>query len=187
MVSQNPQSNPTLASIIELGINHEQQHQELLLTDILALFALSPLKPAYRESEHQTKQQKSDKFEWLNFEGGVNNIGYDGDGFHYDNEGPRHKTLLQPFSLSNRLVTNAEWLEFIDDGAYEKATLWLSDGWAEVNNQGWQAPGYWGRKGRHLASVDITGPIADRPHCTSLSRELFRSRRLCTMGWPPFA
>jgi ergothioneine biosynthesis protein EgtB len=133
------------ARLIEIGINHEQQHQELILTDILSLFALNPLRPAYSK-EHQiawSERGQAAAAEWIAFPGGIRTIGHDGDGFAYDNEGPQHSVLLRPFRLSSDLVTNADWLAFIDDGGYQKPEFWLSDGWAKIKASGWQAPGYW--------------------------------------------
>ncbi|HEY8276854.1 MAG TPA: ergothioneine biosynthesis protein EgtB [Methyloceanibacter sp.] len=129
--------------LIELGINHEQQHQELLLTDILSLFASEPLKPAYVEADPGVRSAAATKLEVLSFAGGIFEVGHQGEGFAYDNESPRHQQLVRPFKLANRLVTNAEWIEFIEDGGYEAPTLWLADGWNTVKAQRWQAPLYW--------------------------------------------
>jgi ergothioneine biosynthesis protein EgtB len=132
------------AALIELGINHEQQHQELLLTDILSLFAAEPLKPTYAAAASAgTRAGASLPLSWTRFDGGIFAMGHEGNGFAYDNEGPRHEELVRPFSLANRLVTNAEWAEFIADGGYATPTLWLADGWAMVKAQGWTAPLYW--------------------------------------------
>ncbi len=133
---------PEAAELIELGINHEQQHQELLLTDILALFAAEPLKPAYRQASPGVALGKPAPLEFLAFDGGIVEIGHDGGGFAYDNEGPRHQELIRPFKLASRLVTNAEWIEFIADGGYATPTLWLADGWNTVKTQGWHGPLY---------------------------------------------
>jgi ergothioneine biosynthesis protein EgtB len=136
---------PEAASLIELGINHEQQHQELLLTDILSLFAAEPLKPAYAAADPALRASTPAPLDWIAFQGGVVPAGHDGDGFAYDNEGPRHDQLVRPFKLANRPVTNEEWAGFIEDGGYRTPTLWLADGWATVNAQGWEAPLYWER------------------------------------------
>ena len=133
---------PEAAQLIELGINHEQQHQELLLTDILSLFAAEPLKPAYREIGRGAAAGNSAPLTWLSFDGGIFAVGHDGEGFAYDNEGPRHDELIRPFKLANRCVTNAEWIEFIADGGYASPTLWLADGWNTVRAQDWSAPLY---------------------------------------------
>ena len=132
------------APLIVLGINHEQQHQELLLTDILHLLSLNPLKPAYRsDSTPAFSSAAIPPLSWIAFPGGVNEIGFAGDGFAFDNEGPRHQVLLPPFRLASRLTTNGEWKAFIADGGYRRPELWLSDGWAAVQAEGWTAPLYW--------------------------------------------
>jgi ergothioneine biosynthesis protein EgtB len=130
------------AALVELGINHEQQHQELLLTDILSLFASEPLKPAYRAAKPGVEVNNTAPLAFTAFDGGIHEVGHDGNGFAYDNEGPRHEELIRPFKLANRCVTNAEWVDFIEDGAYRTATLWLADGWATANAQGWTGPLY---------------------------------------------
>jgi ergothioneine biosynthesis protein EgtB len=143
LLVRNAASEPAWAHLIEIGVNHEQQHQELMLTDILALFAANPLQPAYRAAQRRSAPARHEPLRWIDFPGGVHKIGHDGDGFAWDNETPRHDALLHPYRLADRLVTNAEWLEFIDDGGYETAALWLSDGWAAVNRENWRAPRYW--------------------------------------------
>jgi len=130
------------AELIELGINHEQQHQELLLTDILSLFAAEPLKPAYREAKPGVSVHTAAPLAFTSFDGGIFEVGYEGDGFAYDNEGPRHEALIRPFRLANRCVTNAEWIDFIEGGGYATPTLWLADGWSTVNAQVWKGPLY---------------------------------------------
>lgn len=133
-----------LAAPIELGINHEQQHQELILSDILSLFASNPLRPPYDEKYFAARRlYGSDEGEWIAEDGGIRQLGHCGDGFCFDNEGPAHPILLQPFKLCDRLVTNGEWIAFIDDGGYTMPELWLSDGWHAVATRGWEAPGYW--------------------------------------------
>ena len=133
---------PEAAELIELGINHEQQHQELLLTDMLALFAAEPLKPAYREAGAGVAAGDAAPLGWIAFDGGICEVGHDGEGFAYDNEGPRHEELIRPFKLADRCVTNAEWAEFITDGGYATPTLWLADGWNTVKGQDWNGPLY---------------------------------------------
>jgi ergothioneine biosynthesis protein EgtB len=128
--------------LIELGINHEQQHQELLLTDILSLFAAGPLKPAYRDAKPGVSVSNTAPLAFTPFDSGIFEVGHDGAGFAYDNEGPRHEQLIRPFKLANRCVTNAEWIGFIEDGGYRTATLWLADGWATIQAQDWQGPLY---------------------------------------------
>jgi len=130
-----------LASTIELGFHHEQQHQELLLMDIKHVLSLNPLRPAYGGTPSAATEPGA--LGWVDFDGGLVEIGHDGDGFSFDNELPRHQTWLQPYRLADRLVTNGEWLEFMADGGYRRHDLWLSDGWAKVTGEGWQAPLYW--------------------------------------------
>ena len=133
------------APLIELGLNHEQQHQELILTDILFTLSCNPLLPAYREADapalHLAAQPVPAR--WIECEGGVHGIGHDGDGFAFDNETPGHNVLLAPYAIVDRLVTCGEYADFIADGGYERATLWLSDGWAAVQAGGWKHPLYW--------------------------------------------
>ena len=134
---------PWAVELIELGINHEQQHQELLLTDILSLFASEPLKPAYARANPGVAVAETTPLDWVHFDGGIFGVGHDGKHFAYDNEGPRHDELVRPFKLADRCVTNSEWVAFIQDGGYATPALWLADGWATVNAQGWTAPLYW--------------------------------------------
>lgn len=124
-----------------LGLNHEQQHQELLLTDIKHIFAYNPLKPAY--GTRPIPEGVSTRLIWCDFEGGIQWIGHPDEGFAYDNEGPRHRTYLNAFRLANRPVTNGEFLEFVADGGYKEPDHWLSDGWRAVQEYGWEAPMYW--------------------------------------------
>lgn len=132
-----------IIGIIETGISHEQQHQELLLADILNMFSCGPLRPAYLDRRDDRSGALAIDLEWVSFDGGLFDVGHDGEGFAYDNEGPVHQQFLRPFKLANRCVTNEEWISFIDDGGYESVGLWLSDGWAQVQTGGWNAPLYW--------------------------------------------
>jgi ergothioneine biosynthesis protein EgtB len=131
-----------LEPLLELGLNHEQQHQELMLTDIKHAFYLNPLKPAYRLSESARPCDPA-PLQWRPHEGGIRQIGHGGEGFAFDNEGPRHPVLLRPFQLASQPVSCGQYLEFIQDGGYRRPELWLSDGWAAVQAHGWQAPLYW--------------------------------------------
>ncbi|MDR2297245.1 MAG: ergothioneine biosynthesis protein EgtB [Comamonas sp.] len=132
-------------TLIELGCHHEQQHQELLLTDILHAFSCNPLLPAYQSSRPEPARAPSQA--WLKHVGGIVDIGHGGPGFAFDNEGPRHRALLEPFEIANRLVTCGEFADFIASGGYREPLLWLSDGWAAVQAQGWQRPTYWQEDG----------------------------------------
>ncbi len=157
---------PALHALIELGLNHEQQHQELIVTDVKHAFWTNPLRPAYnataelpdcRTAElrgnsdsrtrtregHQGNRFVAAPMEWIEFDGGLRDVGHTGDGFCFDNEQPRHRVLLEPFRLASRLVTCGEYLEFIAEGGYRTPTLWLSDGWDTVAQNGWNAPLYW--------------------------------------------
>lgn len=129
---------------IELGLNHEQQHQELVLMDIKHMFSCNPLRPAYRDTRPEAGAPAA--ADWTAFPGGVYGIGHDGDGFAFDNEGPRHDVLLQAFRIATRRVTNGEYMAFIDDGGYRHSEFWHMDGWGTVNREGWQAPLYWSRQ-----------------------------------------
>jgi ergothioneine biosynthesis protein EgtB len=135
-------AQPDLATLIELAIQHEQQHQELLLTDIKHALWSNPLGSSYVDAAPQAAVPSAIGG-WHQHPGGIARIGHDGDAFAFDNEGPAHRVLLEPFALSDRLVTNREWQAFIADGGYRNARLWLSDGWSWVQGQGIAAPLYW--------------------------------------------
>ena len=137
--------DPELHAFIELGVQHEQQHQELLLMDIKHVLSINPLEPVYRPLA-AVSSARPRPLGWHEFDGGVVEIGAAGDGFTFDNELPRHVAHTYPFSLADRLVTAEEWIAFIDDGGYERADLWLSDGWHAVKAHGWEAPLYWRRR-----------------------------------------
>ncbi len=150
-----------VTNLIELGCHHEQQHQELLLTDILHLFAQNPLRPAFKAPEPLPVDIRADiSPEYLHFEGGLVEIGDFGDGFAFDCEGPRHQVLLQPYRLASRQVTNAEWMEFILDGGYTNPLLWLSEGWNAVQAGNWVAPLYWEKHRDVYWSMTLRGPQA---------------------------
>jgi ergothioneine biosynthesis protein EgtB len=130
-----------LLAVIELGLNHEQQHQELMLTDIKHVFWVNPLRPAYLP--RQIESADASAMRWISFAGGLHDVGHDAPSFAFDNESPRHRVYLEPYQLSSRLVSNAEYLQFIEDGGYSRADLWLSDGIKIVQSESWQAPLYW--------------------------------------------
>ncbi len=132
------------ASLIVLGLNHEQQHQELLVTDIKHVLWTNPLRPAYRAMQDAPEREASASA-WVDVAEGVYEIGHEGMGFAYDNEGPRHRVFLEPFRLATRLVTNGEFLAFMADGGYARPELWLSAGLATVREHGWEGPLYWER------------------------------------------
>ena len=134
--------------LLELGTNHEQQHQELLLMDIKHVFSRNPLRPAYRLGTTTTTRPDPVAASWIDVEPErISLVGHDGAGFAFDNEGPRHEVLVPPFAMADRLVTEGEWRAFVDDGGYRRSELWLSEGWAAVQAEGWSAPSYWDRDG----------------------------------------
>jgi ergothioneine biosynthesis protein EgtB len=145
-----------LAPFLDLGISHEEQHQELILMDILNLFSCNPLCPAYRPFRVAPPREVR-PLDWIAFDGGIRRIGHEGAGFAYDNEAPAHDALIRPFRLARRLVTNAEWIAFIEDGGYSRADLWLSDGWATVQAEGWRAPLYWEAADGGWAAMTLSG------------------------------
>jgi len=136
------ENDERIDKLVTLGLNHEQQHQELLLTDIKHLFSRNPLQPAYRERSSSSSGSAA-PLQFRSFDGGVREIGASGKGFCFDNETPRHKVYVQPFALADRPIVNSEYLEFIRDGGYRRPELWLSDGWATVKREGWTHPIYW--------------------------------------------
>lgn len=147
-----------VARLVEIGINHEQQHQELLLTDILALFAANPLRPAYRPSKPSLVADAAPPpLSWIDFPGGLFPVGHDGSGYAWDNEFPRHETFLRPYRLGNRLVTNGEWLEFMADGGYREPGHWLADGWGTVQREAWRSPLYWEGDGSSWQQMTLEG------------------------------
>lgn len=137
-----PQRAEVAADVVELGLNHEQQHQELILTDVKHLLAHNPSWPTYRERA-DSPAPKSLPLAWREYGEGICEVGHAGRRFAFDNETPRHKVFLQRFALANRLVTVGEYLEFMADGGYRRPELWLSDGWRAVQDQKWEAPMYW--------------------------------------------
>jgi ergothioneine biosynthesis protein EgtB len=147
---------------IELGMHHEQQHQELLLMDIKRNFYANPLYPAYAERRHFARS-KAPPMRWLEFPGGIREIGHEGEAFSFDNENPRHKVFLRDFRLGSRLVTNGEYVEFIENGGYARPELWLSDGWTAIRERGWKAPLYWTRTDEAWNEMTLSGLHALEP------------------------
>lgn len=145
---------------IELGLQHEQQHQELILTDIHHALWSNPLRPAYRpRSRARDGAAKTvPALEWTSHPGGLVEIGHPGTAFSFDNERPRHRTFLEPFQLARRAVTAGEYLRFVEDGAYRRPELWLSDGWAAVQEHGWTAPHYWDLGSDGWSEFTLEGP-----------------------------
>ncbi len=159
-----------IAPVVEIGIHHEQQHQELLLTDVKHVFSVNPLRPAYR-TEPLLRGGGTPGLGWCGFGGGLVEIGHDGDGFAYDNEGPRHRVYLEPFLLGDRLATNGEYLAFMEDGAYERPELWLSAGWATAQEKGWSEPFYWEKRDGRWWNYTLRGmvPVDEHEPVTHLS------------------
>jgi ergothioneine biosynthesis protein EgtB len=129
--------------VVELGLAHEEQHQELLLTDVKHLLSLSPLEPAYRAGAAPAAGGEAPPLRWIPHAAGVRELGHAGPGFAFDNEGPRHRAYVEAFAIASRAVTCGEWLAFVQDGGYERPELWLADGWAAVQSRGWRAPLHW--------------------------------------------
>ena len=148
-----------LEHTISVGLNHEQQHQELMLTDIKHAFFCNPLLPAYDADGQLNRGQMFDS-DWVNFSGRIFEIGHDGTGFAFDNESPRHRVLLEDFSLATQPVNCREYMDFIRDGGYERPDHWLSMGWAAVQQQGWRAPLYWYEQDNQWMVYTSAGPTA---------------------------
>lgn len=157
--------------IVVLGLHHEQQHQELMQTDIKHVFWTNPLRPAFKERP-ETAAATAASVGWLVFSEGIYQIGHAPspgsaatyEGFAFDNEGPRHRVFLEGFRLASRLVTNAEYLDFIEDGGYHRANLWLSNGFATVQNEGWEAPLYWEKTADGITEFTLAGVRPLDPH-----------------------
>ncbi len=179
---QVPADAAVVRRLVELGVQHEQQHQELLLTDLLHLFSLNPLAPVYRDAPARTVADMRAHIgvidahaaatsvsvadsvgDFIDFPGGRVVIGHDGDGFAYDCETPAHEALLRPYALARRPVSNREWLAFIEDGGYRQPLLWLSDGWDRIREEQWEAPLYWRRDGNEWRSMTLHGERAIDP------------------------
>ena len=171
-----PSMTPEQRTLVELGCHHEEQHQELLLMDAKHLLAQNPLRPAYAETQRPVSgvggrehHSGDERFGWVGHDGGVVSVGHDRRGFHFDNEGPRHEVLLRPYAVADRLVTCGDWLAFMADDGYRRPDLWMSDGWATAQAEGWEAPLYWERDGARgawsvftlggLRAVDPAEPV----------------------------
>lgn len=159
LLAQAPEQNwPEIAARVTLGCQHEEQHQELFLTDIKYNLSINPLKPAYRADLPASPQDSGRALDWIEQLGGIQEIGHGGADFAFDNERPRHRVLLPDHALASRLVTNAEYLAFIEAGGYRRPGLWLSDGWRTVRECGWQAPLYWERIDGDWWVYTLAGP-----------------------------
>ncbi|MDQ2078226.1 ergothioneine biosynthesis protein EgtB [Marinimicrobium sp. ABcell2] len=152
----------SVSSAVEIGLHHEMQHQELILTDIKHALSLNPY--AFLDSERTSLSATGANQSFSEFEGGIVWVGADPEaGFSYDCEQPRHQVLIHPFRLRNSPVTNGEWLDFINDGGYERPELWLSDGWARCQHEAWQMPLYWQRQGETWRVLTLNGPAPLNP------------------------
>jgi ergothioneine biosynthesis protein EgtB len=149
-----------VAALVELGLNHEQQHQELILTDVLHMLSCNPLEPAYVQRVDADRAGTATPLAWVEFEGGLFEIGHDGSGFAFDNETPHHRQYLQRYALASRPVTSGEYLAFIADGGYQRAELWLSEGWDWINVNHVEAPLYWHRDGGGWRQFTLHGTRA---------------------------
>ena len=182
----------TTAQLILLGLHHEQQHQELLLTDALHLLSCNPLLPAYRPAEQpmlRLAEPVPGPVRFIDRPGGEAHVGHEADGFAFDNETPRHRVLLGAHAIADRLVTCGEFTDFMEDGGYRRPELWLSDGWGAVRAQGWQAPSYWLAPGdprapaEHWQVFGLNGvrPVVRSAPVSQLS--FYEARSVCRMGW----
>ncbi|MEM1093435.1 MAG: ergothioneine biosynthesis protein EgtB [Bacteroidota bacterium] len=167
----------TIAPLIEIGLHHEQQHQELLVTDIKHVLSVNPLRPAYRQAVPEPHRGVP-PVSWIAFEEGLYEMGHEGSGFAYDNESPRHRAFLEDFQLANRLVTNGDYMAFIEDGGYQSGPLWLSAGWATVQAEQWTEPFYWERKDGEwihytLGGARIVNPDEPLTHISYFEADAF--------------
>lgn len=154
---------PAVGALIELGLQHEQQHQELILTDAKHLLSRNPLKPAYQKQWPLTPIQEHAQ-RWIHFEPGLREIGHAGPDFCFDNETPRHRVWLDAFQIASHPVTHGDFIEFIDAGGYRRAELWLAAGWDAVTARGWQAPQYWEQRHGRWHSFTLHGDVPVDPH-----------------------
>ncbi len=167
---------PAARMLVELGIQHEQQHQELLLTDLKHLFAQNPLGPAVWDSKVAGEAQPFSAMKWVEGRAGVVAVGHGGEDFAFDCEGPRHDALLSPYALASRPVSNGEWQQFVADGGYHTPSLWLSDGWAWVQREAIDAPAYWdGDRHFTLSGWRDIDPAAPVTHISFYEADAFAS------------
>lgn len=164
----NDETNKEILDLVELGLHHEQQHQELILMDIKHVLSVNPIEPSYRRVPEKPGAGAPFPLEWSSFGGGIYEIGHEKagadfstNGFAYDNEGPRHEVLLRPYALGNRLVTCGDWIDFINDRGYHHSNLWLSEGWFAAQKYDWNAPSYWFQVDGswHMFTLDGVRPV----------------------------
>lgn len=176
-----------VAPLIALGLNHEQQHQELLLMDIKHAFSCNPLHPAYAPAAAAALRQAA-PLRWVGVDGGIREIGHDGDGFAFDNEAPRHEVMLRDFRIASRLVTNGEYLGFMRDGGYARPEFWFMDGIETVRREGWQAPLYWRERDgawleftlSGLRPLDPAAPVGHVSYYEAAAYAAWAGKRLAT-------
>ena len=179
---------PEAEARIVLGCHHEQQHQELLLTDIKYNFSVNTLQPAYRSDLPAAPPRVTPTPGWMEHPGGVVQIGHNSEGFGFDNESPRHRVYVQPHALATRPVSNAEYLEFVEAGGYRRAEFWLADGWRAVRERGWQAPLYWQQMDGRWSQFTLAGlrpltehaPVCHVSYYEAEAYGRFRGKRLPT-------
>jgi ergothioneine biosynthesis protein EgtB len=157
--------NDTNAPILEIGIHHEKQHQELLISDIKYILGNNPLMPAYGEIEEEELVENGDR-EWIEIKEGIYEIGHAGDGFCYDNELPKHRVFLEPYAIQNKLITNQDWIDFINDGGYQDALLWHTEGWDWINKNSISQPMYWFQKDGIWSQYLMSGKKELNPNAT---------------------
>jgi ergothioneine biosynthesis protein EgtB len=159
-----------ISPIVTLGVNHEQQHQELILTDLKHMLSHNPLHPVYRERGPDTDGEAAN-CQWVYFPEGIHWIGHTGDSFAFDNEEPRHREFVHAFDIASRPATNADYLEFMQTGGYEQSDLWLSMGWATVQQEGWRAPLYWEQRDDQWWQFTLSGlrPVNPNEPVTHIS------------------
>jgi len=183
------QPSANVAELIELGCHHEEQHQELLLTDILHLFSQNPLRPAYKgPAPLPVETSPTTLSVYKTFDGGIIEIGHEGEGFAFDCEGPRHRVCAEPFRLADRLVTNKEWIDFMSDGGYRNPLLWLSEGWAKARADDWTTPLYWEERPdafwtmtlRGAQPIDLAAPVTHVSYFEAHAFATWAGRRLPT-------
>jgi ergothioneine biosynthesis protein EgtB len=168
ILSADPLAWRKIAPLVEIGCQHEQQHQELILSDIKHVLSYNPLEPAAYPRRVRPLRDAAAAVKWHTYVGGVIPVGHDGPGFAFDHEEPRHDELVEPYKIASRPVTNAEFREFIDDGGYSEPRHWLSDGWAAVLSEGWTAPLYWRQRDDEWRTFTLSGPQPiedDAPVC----------------------
>ena len=174
---------PDATELLDLGLAHEQQHQELLLTDILHLFAQNPMQPALKSDVNlQTANLEAADQSWDQFDGVLTEIGHDGPNFAFDCETPQHPVVIRPFEMASRAVTNREWLAFIEDGGYQTPAHWLSDGFATAQQNAWQAPLYWTRQDDCWHTMTLSGPQRVNLEAPVTHISFYEADALCDLG-----